>query len=98
MFLILLLALTTIEEIVVGGVRHRPFPDSITHVVGPTVFEGVAVCLVLFLILLPYSAFVCLLDLLGERETLRLFFVEGSRADLFKATYADRDERVRLLG
>lgn len=98
MFLILLLALTTIEEIVVGGVRHRPFSDSITHVVGPTVFEGIAVCLVLFLILLPYSAFVCLSDVLGERETLRLFFVDGSRVDLFKATHAAPDEPSGFTG
>jgi hypothetical protein len=79
-FLILLLVLTMIEEIVVGSIRHRPLSDSLSHVVGPTVFEGIAVCLILFLILVPYSAFVCLADVLGERETLRLFFVDGSRA------------------
>ena len=79
-FLILLLVLTMIEEIVVGSIRHRPLSDSLSHVVGPTVFEGIAVCLILFLILVPYSAFVCLADVLGERETFRLFFVDGSRA------------------
>jgi len=91
MFLLLLLVLTSIEEIVVGSVRHRPLLDSLTHVVGPTVFEGIAVCLVLFLILLPYSAFVCLSDVLGERETVRLFFVDGARADLFKVTLSAPD-------
>jgi hypothetical protein len=35
---------------------------------------------VLFLILVPYSTFDCLQDVFGERETLRLFFVDGSRA------------------
>jgi hypothetical protein len=80
MFLILLLVLTTIEEIVVGSIRHRPLFESLTHVVGHSVLEGIAVCLILFLILVPYSAFVCLADVLGERETLRLFFVDGSRA------------------
>jgi hypothetical protein len=79
-FLFLLLVLTTIEEIVVGSIRHRPLFDSLSHVVGHTVFEGIAICLVLFLILVPYSAFVCLADVLGERETFRLFFVDGSRA------------------
>jgi hypothetical protein len=79
-FLILLLVLTTVEELVVGVIRHRPLAESLTHVVGPTVFEGTAVCLVLFLILVPYSAFVSLADVLGEQETLRLFFVDGSRA------------------
>jgi hypothetical protein len=80
MFLILLLVLTTIEEIVVGSLRHRPLVESLAHVVGHTVFEGIAVCLILFLILVPYSAFVCLADVFGERETFRLFFVNGSRA------------------
>jgi hypothetical protein len=79
-FLILLLVLTTIEEIVVGSIRHRSLSDSLTHVVGHTVFEGLAVCLVFYLILVPYSAFVCLADVLGERERFRLFFVDGARA------------------
>jgi hypothetical protein len=79
-FLIFLLVLTTIEEILVGAVHHRPLSQSLAHVVGPTVFEAAAICLVLFLILVPYSAFDCLQDVLGERETLRLFFVDGSRA------------------
>jgi multidrug transporter EmrE-like cation transporter len=80
MFLILLLVLTALEEIVVGSIRHRSLSDSLTHVVGHTVFEGLAVCLVFYLILVPYSAFVCLADVLGERETFRLFFVDGARA------------------
>jgi hypothetical protein len=79
-FLILLLVLSTIEEIVVGSIRHRPLSDSLTHIVGPTVFEGFSVCLVLFLIIIPYSAYDCLEDVLGERETFRLFFVDGARA------------------
>ncbi|MBV8591342.1 MAG: hypothetical protein JO212_15015 [Acetobacteraceae bacterium] len=78
--LILLLFLTTIEEIVVGAIHHRALSDSLAHVVGPTVFEGVSVWLVLFLILVPYFGFTCLAEALGERETVRLFFVDGSRA------------------
>jgi hypothetical protein len=80
MFLILLLLLTTVEEVAVGAIHYRTLSDSLAHVVGPTVFEGAAVCLVLFLILVPYSAFACLAEVLGERETVRLFFVDGSRA------------------
>jgi hypothetical protein len=78
--LLLLVLLTTLEEIAVGAIHHRALSDSLAHVVGPTAFEGVSVCLVLFLILVPYSAFICLADALGEREALRLFFVDGSRA------------------
>jgi hypothetical protein len=79
-FLILLLVLSTIEELIVGAIHHRPLSDSLTHIVGPTVFEGLAISLVLFLILIPYSAYDCLEDVLGERETFRLFFVDGARA------------------
>jgi hypothetical protein len=75
-FLLLLLVLTTIEELVVGLIHHRELADSLTHVVGPTFYQGFAVCLVMFLILVPYSAFTCLGDVLGERETVRLFFVD----------------------
>jgi hypothetical protein len=80
MFLILLLILTTVEEVLVGAIDHRALSDSLTHVVGPTFFEAAALCLILFLILVPYSAFICLSEALGEQETLRLFFIGGSQA------------------
>jgi hypothetical protein len=89
-FLILLLVLSTIEEIVVGSLQHRPLADSLAHIVGPTVFEGLSICLVLFLILIPYSAYDCLEDVLGEREAFRLFFVDGARA------ISARDSRTAL--
>jgi hypothetical protein len=80
MFLILLLALTTAEEVIVGAIHHRALLDSLAHVAGPSVFEAVSVCLILYLILVPYSAFACLADVLGEEKTVQLFFVHGSRA------------------
>jgi hypothetical protein len=78
MFLVLLLILTTIEELVVGLIHRRALADSLAHVVGPTFYQGLAVCLIMFLILVPYSAFTCLGDVLGEREVFRLFFVNRS--------------------
>jgi hypothetical protein len=75
MFLIALLILTTLEELIVGFIHGRAIADSLNHVVGPIFFEGLAVCLIMFLILVPYSAFACLSDVVGERETIRLFFV-----------------------
>src|SRR5689334_13151636 len=56
-FLILLLVLTAIEEVVVGAIHHRAVTESLSHVVGPTVLSGIALCLIMFLILLPYFAF-----------------------------------------
>ena len=75
MFLIVLLILTTLEELIVGFIHARAITDSLSHVVGPTFFQGLAVCLIMFLILVPYSAFISLSEVVGERETIRLFFV-----------------------
>jgi hypothetical protein len=75
MFLIVLLILTTLEELIVGFIHGRAIADSLNHVVGPTFLEGLAVCFIMFLILVPYSAFTCLSDVVGESEMVRLFFV-----------------------
>jgi len=75
MYLIVLLILTTLEQLIGGFIRGRAVADSLTHVVGPKLFQGLAVCLIMFLILVPYSAFTALSDVLGERETIRLSFV-----------------------
>ncbi|MGH7155815.1 MAG: hypothetical protein ACREF3_17950, partial [Acetobacteraceae bacterium] len=78
MFLILLLVLTTLEELAVGWIHSRSLIDSLTHVVGPTFYQGLAVSFIMFLILVPYSAFTSLGDALGEHEMFRLFFVDRS--------------------
>ena len=75
MFLLLLLALTAIEEVMVGFIHHRPLPESLAHIVGPTLLQGLAVCLVMFLILMPYCGFNALGAVLGEDKLYRLFFV-----------------------
>lgn len=88
-FLVVLLILTTLEELIVGVIHRRAVADSLSDVVGPTFLQGIAVCLIMFLILVPYSAFTCLGDTLGERELFRLFFVDGS---------VDGSVRDRLAG
>jgi hypothetical protein len=75
LFLILLLILSTIEEIIVGAIHNRSLDQSLQHVVGPLFFEGLAISLVLFLILLPYSAFQTLADVMGENRLARMIFV-----------------------
>ena len=57
MFLILLLVLTTIEELLVGAIHGRSLGNSLAHVVGPSLYVGLATCFVMFLILVPYCAF-----------------------------------------
>ena len=76
MFLILLLVLTTLEELLVGAINGRPLSESLTHIVGPSLYVGVATCLVMFLILVPYCAFKTLGAVLGDRYLVRMFFVE----------------------
>lgn len=76
MFLILLLVLTTIEELIVGAIHHRPMAESLTHVVGASFYTGFATCLMMFIILVPYCAFKTLGEVLGDRYLVRLFFVE----------------------
>jgi hypothetical protein len=78
LFLLVLLVLTGLEELIVGAIHHRSIADSLGHVVGPSVLQGGATCIIMFLILVPYSAFTCLGDALGEREVFRLFFIDRS--------------------
>lgn len=77
-FIVVLLALTTVEELVTGAIRHRAVADSLRHVVGATALQGVATCLIMLLVLLPYCAFIALGDIFGESELLQLFFVSRS--------------------
>ena len=76
MFLILLLILTTLEEVVVGLIHGRALADSLTHVVGPTFFVGFATSFVMFLVLVPYCAFRVLGDVIGDEYLIRMFFIE----------------------
>lgn len=76
MFLLLLLVLTTLEEVLVGLIHHRTLADSLAHVVGPTFFIGFATCFVMFLVLVPYCAFKTLGAVIGDDYLIRVFFVE----------------------
>jgi hypothetical protein len=76
MFLLLLLVLTTLEELLVGFIHGRTIMESLTHVVGPTLYTGLATSFVMFLILVPYCAFKSLGEVLGDQYLVRLFFVK----------------------
>lgn len=81
-FLLLLLVLTAIEEVLVGWIHHRPLADSMAHIVGPTLLQGLASCLIMFLILVPYFAFRCFEDVLGHRYLVDLFLKGPDRLAL----------------
>jgi hypothetical protein len=88
-YLVVLLLLTTAEELVVGFIHGRAVVASLDNVVGSSFFQGFAVCLLMFLVLVPYSAFTCLGNVVGEGELARLFFVDRA---------VDDDVRDRLTG
>jgi len=89
-FLLVLLLLTTIEELAIGAIHHRPLIVSLGHVVGSSVLVAGATCVIMFLILVPYSAFICLADALGESQVFRLFFIDRSAADGLQDRLAGR--------
>ena len=73
-FLLLLAALTLVEEIAVGAMHGRTILDSISGIAGRTTHQTIATILIMFLILMPYFAFRSLGDIVGDRILVRLFF------------------------
>ena len=77
--LVLLIVLTTLEEILVGALHHRTVKESLTHVAGDRLDMVLATFLVMFLILVPYFAFRNLAEVLGPGVLPRLFFTDPVR-------------------
>jgi hypothetical protein len=80
-FLVFLLVLLSIEETLVGLLHGRTVVESLSDVAGAHLYQILATCLLMFLILLPYFAFRQLAGVLGEGRLSRLFFVSGRRPD-----------------
>jgi hypothetical protein len=74
--LVLLIILTTLEEILVGALHHRTIKESLTHVAGDRLDLVLATFLIMFLILVPYFAFRNLAEVLGPGVLPRLFFTD----------------------
>jgi hypothetical protein len=77
--LVLLIVLTTLEEILVGALHHRTVKESLTHVAGDRLDMVLATFLIMFLILVPYFAFRNLAEVLGPGVLPRLFFTDPVR-------------------
>ena len=73
-FLLLLVALTLIEEIVVGAIHGETIVHSISGIAGGTLPQFTATILIIFLILTPYFAFRSLGQIVGDKILVRLFF------------------------
>jgi hypothetical protein len=80
-FLALLIALSVIEEAVIGVVHGRTILESVAGIAGGTFHQMVATSLILLLILIPYFAFRSLGDVIGDRTLVRLYFEPRGRID-----------------
>ena len=72
----LLVALTTIEEIVVGLFHRQSIADSLGELFGHRLEETLAGIFIVLLVLVPYFAFRVLGEVLGEGRLTRMFFFE----------------------
>jgi hypothetical protein len=75
-FLLLLVVMTTIEEVVAGLFHHRSIAATLGDLVGSRLEEMLASYLIMLLVLIPYFAFRVLGEALGEGRLVRMFFVE----------------------
>jgi hypothetical protein len=75
LFLLLLIAMTIIEEAVVGLFHGRSVAASLGDLFGPRLLETLAGYLIMLMVLIPYFAFRVLSEVLGEGRLTRMFFV-----------------------
>ncbi len=73
-FLVLLAALTYVEEIIVGAARGRTVAQSVAEIADGKWQEIAATCLLLWLILLPYFGLRQIGQALGDGVLRRMFF------------------------
>ena len=74
-FLAMLVALTVVEEAVIGAIHGRTIAQSLADIAGGTWPQIAAVCFLLWLILLPYLGFRQIGTVLGEGRLSRMFFL-----------------------
>jgi hypothetical protein len=75
LFLLLLIAMTIIEEAVVGLFHGQSVAASLGDLFGRRLLETLAGYLIMLMILIPYFAFRVLSEVLGEGRLERMFFV-----------------------
>jgi hypothetical protein len=75
LFLLLLIAMTIIEEAVVGLFHGQSVAASLGDLFGPRLQETLAGYLIMLMVLIPYFAFRVLSEVLGEGRLTRMFFV-----------------------
>src|ERR1700722_901404 len=78
-FVLLLVALTIIEEIVVGFLHGRPVAASLGDLTGHHLEETAAGIVIMLLVLIPYFAFRVLALSLGTDRLMQMFFGDSVR-------------------
>jgi hypothetical protein len=73
-FLIVLVALSFVEEIIVGAIHGRTVIQTISEIAGGRWLEIAMTCALLWLILLPYFAFQQINQVLGEDKFRQMLF------------------------
>jgi hypothetical protein len=73
-FVILVSALTILEEICMGYLHGQSIMDAMADIGGGTRDQRIATSFILLLIFIPYFAFRSLGDIIGDRVLLRLYF------------------------
>jgi hypothetical protein len=74
----LLVALTIVEEVVVGLVHHRPAAQSLAEFFGDGLAEKLAGCLVVLLVLLPLVTVIEFRSVVGAETLSRLLLARPS--------------------
>jgi hypothetical protein len=78
---LLLLVLNALEEVIVGVMHHRKVVDSLAEFGGGTLAQLTASSIVVLLILIPFFAFRALGEVVGERNLVRVFFLQRHNID-----------------
>ena len=77
----LLLILNALEEVAVGLMHHRQVADSLAEFGGGTLDQRIATSIIVLLILIPFFAFRSLGEVVGERNLVRVFFLQRHQID-----------------
>src|SRR5579872_6375166 len=76
LFVLLLIAMTLIEEALVALIRHRDPWQAMAEVGGGTIAQAGATGFLMLLVLIPFFAFEAVANALGEDRLVRLFLGE----------------------
>ncbi len=93
LMLLVLIALTVIEEIVMGHLRGESVASSLASIGGGTLWQVLATTVIVLLILIPWFAFRALGEVIGDETLVRLYFEPRRKKTTVNDDAGDRDVR-----